>query len=393
MDKHFLVCPFCEQKISFALFSSDTKPPLITCCKHLILFKIGEQVIYRDSEIAKYLEGEALPIKFLSNYLEIMERTLNNIKRLELVPPPSGSLKDLILEARYHKCYSVQDKDTFIYDLKNYIKEVSVKEVRVNLKNLYSYLFLFEKCSEALEKGKSELWGRDVRPLFIGDFLNIDLKKLPNRFFEKIKREKLEEIKEWLGKEPENIEELEDFILNNKMLIGENAFQLMEIMRELDLKVEDYTIGWPFSLFNETLDYNFLQDRGELFKIVEGKLNDIGWPQKRIEQILDCFHEGIMGKVAISPKEYFGRLRDLLELYVDYELKQLNKKAQNFREFRGKLKVLCRNGVMSENDYRALYTVWKICSHYLHPSSNERGDIIRDFRQCRDILKNQLIYQ
>ena len=132
---------------------------------------------------------------------------------------------------------------------------------------------LFEKCSEALsERGKSELWGRDVRPLFIGNFLNIDLKKLPNRFFEKIKRENLEEIKEWLGKEPENMEELEDFMWEKEMLIGENAFQLIETMRELDLKVEDYTIDWPFSLFNETLDYNFLQDRGELFKIVDARL-------------------------------------------------------------------------------------------------------------------------
>ena len=393
MDKHFLVCPFCEQKISLALFSSDTKPPLITCCKHLILFKIGEQVIYRDSEIAKYLEEEALPIKFLSNYLEIREQTLNNIKRLELVPPPSGSLKDLILEARYHECYSVQDKDTFIHDLKNYIKEVSVKEVRVNLKNLYSYLFLFEKCSEALEKGKSELWGIDVRPLFIGSLLNIDLKKLPNRFFEKIKTENLEEIKEWLGKEPKNIEELENFMWEKEMLIGENAFQLIETMRELDLKVEDYIIDCPFFLFNETLDaHNFLEDRGELFKI-EGKLKDIGWPQKKIEKILDCFHEGIIGKVAIYPKEYFGRLRDLLESYVNYELKQLNKKAKNFREFGEKLKVLCKNGVISENDDRALYTVWKKCSHYLHPTSDERGEIIRKFRLCRDILKNQLIYQ
>ena len=393
MDKHFLVCPFCEQKISLALFSSDTKPPLITCCKHLILFKIGEQVIYRDSEIAKYLEGEALPIKFLSNYLEIMERTLNNIKRLKLVPPPSGSLKDIVLKAQYSECYSVQDKDTFIHDLKNYIKAMSVKEVRVNLKNLYSYFFLFEKCSEALsERGKSKLWGRDVRPLFIGNFLNIDLKKLPNRFFEKIKRENLEEIKEWLGKEPKNIEELENFMWEKEMLIGENAFQLIETMRELDLKVEDYTIDWPFSLFNETLDaHNFLEDRGELFKI-EGKLKDIGWPQKKIEKILDCFHEGIIGKVAIYPKEYFGRLRDLLESYVNYELKQLNKKAQNFREFGEKLKVLCKNGVISENDDRALYTVWKICSHYLHPTGDERGEIIRKFRLCRDILKDQFIY-
>ena len=384
MDKHFLVCPFCEQKISLALFSSDTKPPLITCCKHLILFKIGEQVIYRDSEIAKYLEEEALPIKFLSNYLEIREQTLNNIKRLELVPPPSGSLKDLILEARYHECYSVQDKDTFIHDLKNYIKEVSVKEVRVNLKNLYSYFFLFEKCSEALEKGKSELWGRDVRPLFIGDFLNIDLKKLPNRFFEKIKRENLEEIKEWLGKEPKNIEELENFMWEKEMLIGENAFQLIETMRELDLKVEDYIIDCPFFLFNETLDaHNFLEDRGELFKI-EGKLKDIGWPQKKIEKILDCFHEGIIGKVAIYPKEYFGRLRDLLESYVDYELKQLNKKARNFSE---KLKVLCQNGVISKNDDRLLYTVWEICSKYLHPTSDERRNIMRKFPSLSIVSK------
>ncbi|HEC92080.1 MAG TPA: hypothetical protein ENI51_03670 [Candidatus Atribacteria bacterium] len=386
MDKHFLVCPFCEQKISLVLFPPNTKPPLITCCKHLILFKINEQVIYCDSEIAKYLEEEALPIKFLSNYLEVMESTLNNIKRLKLVPPSSGSLEDLILEAPYH-AYSVRDKDTFIHDLKNYVKEMSVKEVKVNLKDLYSYFFLFEKCSEALEKGKSELWGIEVRPLFIGSLLNIDLKKLPNRFFEKIKRENLEEIKEWLGKEPENIEELENFMSNKQMHIGQNAFQIIETMRELDLKVEDYTIGWPFSLFNETLDlYNFLEDRGELFKI-EGKLKDIGWPQKRIEEILDCFHERIMGKVAIYPKEYFGRLRDLLESYVDYELKQLNKKARNFSE---KLKVLCQNGVISKNDDRLLYTVWEICSKYLHPTNNERGNIMRKFRQCCNILKEQL---
>lgn len=386
MDKHFLVCPFCEQKISLVLFPPNTIPPLITCCKHLILFKINEQVIYCDSEIAKYLEEEALPIKFLSNYLEVMESTLNNIKRLKLVPPSSGSLEDLILEAPYH-AYSVRDKDTFIHDLKNYVKEMSVKEVKVNLKDLYSYFFLFEKCSEALEKGKSELWGIEVRPLFIGSLLNIDLKKLPNRFFEKIKRENLEEIKEWLGKEPENIEELENFMSNKQMHIGQNAFQIIETMRELDLKVEDYTIGWPFSLFNETLDlYNFLEDRGELFKI-EGKLKDIGWPQKRIEEILDCFHERIMGKVAIYPKEYFGRLRDLLESYVDYELKQLNKKARNFSE---KLKVLCQNGVISKNDDRLLYTVWEICSKYLHPTSDERRNIMRKFRLCCNILKEQL---
>ena len=378
MDKHFLVCPFCKQKISLVLFPPNTKPPLITCCKHLILFEINEQVIYCDSEIAKYLEEEALPIKFLSNYLGVMESTLNNIKRLQLAPPSSGSLEDLILEAPYH-AYSVRDKDTFIHNLKNYVKEISVKEVKVNLKDLYSYFFLFEKCSEALEKGKSELWGIEVRPLFIGSLLNIDLKKLPNRFFEK--------IKEWLGKEPENIEELENFILNKKMLIGENAFQLIEIMRELDLKVEDYTIGWPFSLFNETLDlHNFLEDRGELFKI-EGKLKDIGWPQKRIEEILDCFRPRIMGKVAIYPKEYFGRLRDLLESYVDYELKQLNKKARNFSE---KLKVLCQNGVISKNDDRLLYTVWEICSKYLHPTSDERRNIMRKFRLCCNILKEQL---
>jgi len=388
MDKHFLVCPFCKQKISLVLFPPNTKPPLITCCKHLILFEINEQVIYCDSEIAKYLEEEALPIKFLSNYLGVMESTLNNIKRLQLVPPSSGSLEDLILEAPYC-AYSVRDKDTFIHNLKNYVKEISVKEVKVNLKDLYSYFFLFEKCSEALEKGKSELWGIEVRPLFIGSLLNIDLKKLPNRFFEKIKKENLEEIKEWLGKEPENIEELEDFILNKEMLIGENAFQLIEIMRELDLKVEDYTIGWPFSLFNETLDVaNFLEDKGELFKI-EGELKDIGWPQKKIEKILDCFHERSMGKVAIYPKEYFGRLRDLLESCIEHELKQLNKKAENFSE---KLKILYQNGVISKNDDRALYTVWNICSRYLHPGNGEKGNIMRDFKQCRDILKNQLIY-